>query len=677
MSEWLEGLNPEQVNAVKHDYGPQLILAGAGSGKTTVLVARTGRLISEQIVKPNNILVLTFTNKAAKELKQRVSAKVGRIGNKIVSGTFHSFGLGLLKKHYKQAKLPKKFGIIDTSDAKSILRSIIQDIRVTGKDSFDLDKLLSIISHWRGVGKTYVRDDEPDDPYLDLVQMVLPKYVERLELLGVVDFDGLLLKPIEVLKDHPDIKETYQNLYQQVMVDEFQDTNNIQMQLIDLLTSEHKNITVVGDDDQSIYGWRGANVSNILNFPHKYENCQVVRLIRNYRSTPEILELANHLIAHNKDRHDKVLKAESQDLQTHFKPELFTYEDGDNEAFEVVNQIEHFQKQGFTFKDIAILYRSNSLGDLLESYLRHSQIPYKLTGGVGFFDKSEVKDVLAFLQATFMPNEVSVRRVINLPPRGIGPKKIEFIQTYAEEHKMTFVDTVKKYQRHQSEKPYEELFTYKQIIEDLRVAILESLSDDPGRELLTHLKNIGYQDWVYKNYKNPQTAQKKWRSIETFAHVFNKFVSKAEGKSKGIFDFIQSMSLREEMTEDDDGKDQVQLMTLHACKGLEFPVVLIIGCEEDIIPHKILGTDIAEERRLFYVGLTRAKQHLVLTKSKARKKFGKNQKVAPSRFLLELPKDSFHDYSEGSRPLEEGDREVLLADLYKKLDMKIQDQDLS
>ncbi len=669
MSRWTDKLNPEQVEAVLHDHGPMLILAGAGSGKTTVLVSRTGRLIEEQVARPDEIAVLTFTNKSAKELKERVAEKIGKNAKNIWAGTFHSFGVSVLKKHYKEAGLPQKFGIIDGGDSKAIVKKIIKDTHHYDKDNVNVDRLLSLISNWRESGQKKVRASDPDDPDLELVQVILPKYVKQLELLGVVDFDGLLLKPLEIFENHPGILKEYQDQIQHLMVDEFQDTNSIQMKLIHQLVKEHKNITVVGDDDQSIYGWRGAKVSNILNFPNRFESCRVVRLQRNYRSTSSILDIANTVIQKNTNRHDKVLKAEGYDHDGE-KPELFVYESEEEEALEVVQQIYYFQRKGFSLKDIAILYRSNSQGGLLEGDLRRANIPYHITGGTAFFDRSEVKDVLAYIQCAFLGNEISLRRVINVPSRGIGEKTIHHFENYASDKKISFSRAIHTFKPEDHEKKYETLQDFLKAIESLKTALLQKNGSSCGENLLQFLDEIEYKKFVYSNFKDPKIAHKKWSVVEIFSRVLDGFINKNGLSAESIREFIEAMVLRDQMEESSNQKenDKIQLMTLHACKGLEFPVVLIVGCEEDIIPHKTLGLDIDEERRLFYVGLTRAKEHLVLTKASQRKRFGKLRPTVSSRFLLEIPEHLISCYEDGMRPLVEGERESMLESLYKKLE---------
>ncbi|MCB0370522.1 MAG: UvrD-helicase domain-containing protein, partial [Bdellovibrionales bacterium] len=431
---WYQGLNPEQQKAVAHNYGPLLILAGAGSGKTTVLVARTGRLITEKIAQANQILVLTFTNKAAKELKHRVSLKVGAPAKKMWAGTFHSFGLYLIKKYHKELELDAHFGIIDTSDSFAILKELLKENKVVGRDKFDLEHLYQLIQNIRTKKN---RQTEAFDEYHEMAELLAPKYEKRLNLLSVVDFESLLLKPLELLEKFPEVKESVRNQFSQIMVDEFQDTNDVQMRLINHLVNKEKNITVVGDDDQSIYGWRGAEVKNILHFPKNHKSCEVIKLERNYRSISGILDFANEVISKNKSRHGKILKAETKKKKDHI-PEFFTLENEEEESEFVSQEILNFLKQGYAFNDIAVLYRSNSQGAWIESSLRRYQIDYSITGGSSLFERKEIKDIIAFLRHSFTGNDVTLKRIINIPARGVGETTIEKIIEYAKQNEISF-----------------------------------------------------------------------------------------------------------------------------------------------------------------------------------------------------------------------------------------------
>lgn len=648
-----------------------MILAGAGSGKTTVLVSRTGRLIAEGLTRPERICVLTFTNKAAHELKIRVAKKLGDSAKNVWAGTFHGFGLTFLKEHWKQAELPKKFGVIDASDAQAIVKDLLRDHKAYEKERLNVDLLMNKIAYIREHG----RENQHDDTLESAASVILaPKYVSRLKQLGVVDFEELLLRPLRMMKESTLIRDKMQAKFDFVMVDEFQDTNAVQMKLIDELTAGHRNIAVVGDDDQSIYGWRGAEIQNILGFPNRYKNCEVIRLERNYRSTGKILDLANAIIASNKTRHTKVLRASSGSAGE--IPELFVFENEDTEVDQVINEISSFQRQGYQWKDIAILYRSNSQGGLMEGGLRRAGIPYKLTGGTALFDRKEAKDVLAFIRSSVFPSEVSFRRIINLPARGIGEKTIEAIEQVSSEEKLLFHQKARIWAKsNPEEKASEAILNFFKFLENLKTQLVTA-KESAEDVLQNELRFLGYRDYVQQSYVNPQAVEARWLGVTILGRILDGMFSR-HGRSLETLDmFINCMELRDPVNEDDDHSNEVQMMTLHACKGLEFPLVFLLGLEEELLPHARLGQNTDEERRLFYVGVTRAKKHLVLTRVRQRKRYGRHVPVAPSRFLLELNPSLFNEMHNG-RPMEVGARESMLADLYAKLNRQIAERDAS
>ena len=668
MSVWLEGLNPEQRSAVSHDHGPLLILAGAGSGKTTVLVSRTGRLISEKLTKPERICVLTFTNKAANELKVRVAKKIGAHAEKVWAGTFHGFGLRFLKEHWKEAGLPAKFGVIDGTDAHAIIKDLLRDHRALEKEAFKVENLMARIAQQRVTnGKADKLDESIESA---MAEVLTPKYVRRLRQLGVVDFEDLLLRPQTMMRESDEIKNKMQNRFDFVMVDEFQDTNMIQMQMVDQLTAAHRNIAVVGDDDQSIYGWRGAEIRNILDFPKRYKNCNVIRLERNYRSSTSILSLANAIIATNKDRHTKILRpALNQDGQ---KPELFIYENEEEEVDQLVSELIELKNKGHKWKEIAILYRSNSQGGLVEGGLRRAQIPYKISGGTALFDRKEAKDVLAFLQCALFPNEVAFRRIINLPARGVGDKALEGIEGIP--GNSAFHEKARSWAKQNPEERasagilnlFDFLADFKQQLAKSTVSAEEIFN--------TEFRKLGYRDVVNQSSREAKAADSRWLIVTILGRILDGMFQRHGRSVDTLHMFMDCMLLRDPVNEGDDGKDEVQMMTLHACKGLEFPIVFLIGVEEDILPHAKLGQNADEERRLFYVGVTRAQQHLILTRVQQRKRYGRLQPSAPSRFLLELDQNLFAEH-QGCRPLVSGQRESMLADLMAKLNKNIAERE--
>ncbi|MBL7545864.1 MAG: ATP-dependent helicase [Bdellovibrionaceae bacterium] len=661
---WYSGLNPEQQRAVAHNYGPLLILAGAGSGKTTVLVSRTGRLIAEGISKAEEILVLTFTNKAARELKHRVTVKVGKAAKKISAGTFHSFGLQLIKKYHKELELDQNFGIIDTSDSFAILKEMLKETKVVGRDKYDLEHLYNLIQNIRNKKNNSTIDDE----YHQMAEILAPKYEKRLNLLSVVDFESLLLKPLELFNKFPHIKAEVQAQYKQIMVDEFQDTNMTQMKLIRHLIGGHSNIAVVGDDDQSIYGWRGAEVQNILNFPKDFKSCEVIKLERNYRSISSILNFANDVISKNKSRHGKVLKSESKKIKDHI-PELFILENEEAESEFVAAEILNFIKEGYAPKDIAILYRSNSQGAWLESALKKNRIDYSITGGSSLFERKEVKDLVAFIRQAIQAKDVTLKRIINVPPRGIGETTIEKLNDFAKLNGISFHESCQRWREQgiipKAGEGLDGLFYF---LSELPKKMVEPGATETS--FLEAFRDIGYREYVYSLSDDASVGERKWGLVEIFARILFSSLNKNGQNLFVLKEFLDRLMLRDEMLSGDEEENKVQLMTLHASKGLEFPVVILCGIEEDLLPHKNLGQDVDEERRLFYVGITRAQEYLLMTKCLERKKNGAFRRVAMSRFLLDANQELFKTYPRGVRPVSGEKRTQLVADFLKSLDSK-------
>lgn len=668
VSHWTHTLNPEQTQAVLHDRGPMLVLAGAGSGKTTVLVHRCGRLIEEVGVEAKNILILTFTNKAAREIKHRVSQKLGAHANGVWAGTFHSFGLYVLKKYFREADLPANFGIIDHSDAMGIVKDLLVQTKDASKSGFDPSLILNNITRLRE-GRV-LEGVDPNDQ--DISEAIAPKYESRLRSLGVTDFDGLLLKPIELFKSNPEILEQLQHQFLHLMVDEFQDTNFLQLNLVQRLAQTHENLTVVGDDDQSIYGWRGAEISNILNFPKLYKTCKTVQLIRNYRSHAKILNLANYVISKNKDRYPKKLIPTENQIEGEL-PELLTFEDDMAEAEGVLHQISYFHQRGFAYRDMCILYRSNLQGATLETVFRKNAVPYKITGGQGFFDRKEIKDVLAYLKTVVKPNELSLRRIINLPPRGLGDAFIRKIEEEATKSQLNFHAALRRIARFESAIDDNAMLSaFLLNLDQLKEKLLASSSASPpikaSEHVLGFLRAIGYPAYVRSRFKDVSSYSKRWELIEHFMGVMNAFVQNGSHPAASLTQFVETMELGDSLEGKEEDEDKVQLMTLHACKGLEFPIVILVGAEEELIPHVKLGQDVSEERRLLYVGLTRAQKRLLITHAKARRKRGRIKHSVISRFLADLPDNLVLKREGGFREITEDERQNLVKNLFAKID---------
>lgn len=656
MSSWLDNLNEEQQKAVLHDHGPLLILAGAGSGKTTVLVRRAGRMVSEGICRADQLCVLTFTNKAAHELRTRVQKYLGRQADGLWAGTFHSFGLEFLRKF---AKSKDSISILDQSDAKDLLKELVQQRKHSSKDAFDLDELLSRISTWREQGLT---EAKTEDPYDEMCEWVLPKYLRRLELIQAVDFDSLILKPREMLQESPQLREQIENIFPFLMVDEFQDTNHGQMELVDLLTQAQRNLAVVGDDDQSIYGWRGAEVRHILGFPQRFAGCKVVSLVKNYRSTHPILELANHVILENKKRHPKVL--ESTKVGEGILPELFVYEEDTHEVEGIAQEILQIVQKGEQYKNIAVLFRSNMQAPALEGELRRLHIPYRVKGVQSLVDRKEIKDILAYLQCALRPHDVSLRRILNVPQRGMGETSLEEIQAWCREKDKTWRECFLNLTDF-SPRVSQGLQLLASDVEKVKNCFQESMTPiQVVTGLAQTFQEIGYRSYLISQFKDPNAATQRWTMIEVFLSILEKFLQKSAKKKEGLRDFVESMSLRDEPQEEE--QNQVHLLTLHASKGLEFETVFLMGIEEDLLPHRSLGGDVDEERRLFYVGITRAKEKLILSRTRQRKKFGKIQPALPSRFLDKVPERLIKTFEGGGRPMSEEQRRELFLRMIQK-----------
>ncbi|MBI1862045.1 MAG: UvrD-helicase domain-containing protein [Deltaproteobacteria bacterium] len=653
MSPWLKNLNEEQREAALHNEGPLLILAGAGSGKTTVLVSRAGRLIDEGICPAKRLCVLTFTNKAARELKARVAARLGEPGGQIWAGTFHSFGLSLLRKFSKASGFKQEFGVVDATDSAAIAKELMGDFHNAGKTAYDSRRLIEMISQWRHEGRLTARGE---DEYEAAVEWLMPRYFNQLDRLGVVDFDGLLQRPIDLIKRDPEIRREIQQMYDQVMVDEFQDTNATQMKLVRLLSESHNNLSVVGDDDQSIYGWRGACIKNILDFPKNFKRCKVVRLERNYRSTEPILKFANAAISRNVERHVKVLKPHLVGEAP--APKLFVYQNETEEAEGVCGEIRGWLESGVSPKEIAVLYRSNSIGASLEAELRKNSIPYAITGGTAFFDRKETRDALAYLRMAFRPSALSLRRMLTSPPRGVGGKSLELLEVYAHDHRTNLVRAARRWREagveERAGRALDDVFTS---LESFAPACVNS----PKTSLLGLLEQSGYRKHLEKRSSDALQGAKRWRMIEIFADVFERMMLKTRDPK----DFIDAMELRDH-ADDEEEQSKINLMTLHASKGLEFQCVILVGVEEEILPHRTLGLDVAEERRLFYVGVTRAKRMLYLTHNRKRNRFGGEVDVVPSRFLIEIPR-TLYQMGEPVRKMSAENRKAMLNQLYETL----------
>lgn len=660
---WLQGLNPEQVQAVLHNQGPLLILAGAGSGKTTVLVSRTGRLISEKVVAANMMTVLTFTNKAARELKTRVGKKIGDAASQIWTGTFHGFGLQILKTFPKEVGLDPHFGILDSSDSSSLVREILKETKSGAKAAFDPDRLLNIINAKRSKQAYAPVEDE----YEDMAEVLKEKYEKKLKLLNVVDFESLLLMPLQLLKENETARARIQKRAHFLMVDEFQDTNFVQMEWIRQMLGPQENIAVVGDDDQSIYGWRGAVIANILDFPKEFKGCRTIELNRNYRSNAPILALANQAIQFNEKRHGKVLKSQREFAKKDL-PEVFVFENENEEASGILREIQDQLRLGKDPGEIAVLYRSNSQGAFIEGELRKNRIQYQITGGTSIFERKEAKDTICYLEQSLRSHDLGLKRILNTPSRGLGDVALEKLVEFSKAHQQPMKKTLEMASSVGLQpQAVSGVQDFLQALKTLPERILSS-THEPGAVTAAwknFFEELGYYTYLQKEATKLETAQSRWIRVEIVGRILENHLQQNGFSKESLKEFIDKIILRHN-DDDEERTGFVQLMTLHASKGLEFPVVILAGLEEDLLPHKTLGGHIEEERRLFYVGVTRAQEHLMMTRCRMRQRYGQLRPVSPSRFLVQLDPALYVEHEHGVRPWKAEERASMVAAFLKK-----------
>ena len=640
----LSGLNDKQREAAETVEGPVLILAGAGSGKTRTLTYRIANMVDNLGLPSDQILGVSFTNKAAKEMRERVITLLGaRKARKIALLTFHSLGVRILKKEIDKLGYHLNFSIYDQSDQISIVREALKHYHADKK--FDTKDVQSKISFLKNAGVT--EDDfadsshfDPEDAYSHATEYAYRYYQEKLKFFNAIDFDDILFLTLKLFRNNPDIAKAYSEKFQYIMIDEYQDTNTLQFELVRHLTVTHNNLCVVGDDDQSIYGFRGADITNILEFEKTFPGAKVVKLEENYRSVTSILDLANHVIKENKKRRDKTLW--SQKKSDHI-PLLWAMANMEHEAEVIVEEVVRHQGNGGHLGDIAILYRSNTQAPPIEDQLRLSQVPYTIIGGQKFYDKKEVKDLMSYLFVILNPNDqLAIRRILNVPHRGIGNVTLEKYVAKSTEDKISLFETLEKYpaidpQRSAGITKFVELIRkYKQVFKTYPLA--QSIS--------TLIEEIDYLNFIDKQYDNAKQVERRRKDVMYFIESSERFTNyykdRADLKTFCERLLLQDSQDKEELNDGEDHdvrKNEVTLMTLHSSKGLEFDTVFLVGVEEETLPHKKTisqGDDISEERRLCYVGITRAQSRLIMTYAKQRKIFGKDMPRFKSRFLNEL-----------------------------------------
>ncbi len=637
----LMSLNPEQREAVKHTGGPLLIMAGAGSGKTRVLTNRIAYLIGEKAVAPWSILAITFTNKAAKEMKERVKKIVGPIADDIWISTFHSMCVRILRRDIDRIGIKRNFTILDPSDQLSVIKQILKKKNIDPK-KFEPKSLLGSISSAKNELKT-VKDygKIAKGPYESTVLDVYDAYQKELRKNHALDFDDLIMTTIQLFNQVPEVLEFYQRKFQYIHVDEYQDTNRAQYMLVRMIADRYQNICVVGDSDQSIYRWRGADIANILSFENDYPSSKTVMLEQNYRSSKTILQAANEVINNNFNRKPKNLWTENQIGE---KIACFSGDTEHDEAYFVVGKIKELMKEhDYKLSDMAILYRTNAQSRVIEELLVKSNLNYNIVGGTKFYDRKEIKDVLAYLRIIANPDDdISLRRIINVPKRGIGATTVEKIAEWAASQDMSMFQALQEVEQLGLSKAatsklaqfFEQLHGWVQLQEYLSVTeLVEEL-----------LEKTGYRDML-KNEKTIE-AQSRLENIDEFLSVTTEFETKNEDKS--LVAFLTDLALIADIDQVDDDEttkndhDKVLLMTLHSAKGLEFPVVFLIGMEEGVFPHSrslFEEEEMEEERRLAYVGITRAEQQLYLSCAKMRTLFGRTNTNPQSRFIREIPEE--------------------------------------
>ncbi|GFO65233.1 UvrD-helicase domain-containing protein [Geomonas paludis] len=639
----LSRLNPEQLAAVKHTEGPLLVLAGAGSGKTGVITYRIAHLILDKRVPPDQILAVTFTNKAAKEMKERVEHLVGRKHCKgIVLSTFHSLGVRVLKRDIERLGYKKNFSIYSTADQVGLVRQIVREVNTDSK-KYDAESIIWRIS---GAKNKLIPPDRfapnPLDDIDMMAALVYPRYQSALKAFNAIDFDDIIMLTAELLQHHPPVLKHWQERFSYIMVDEYQDTNSSQYLLVNLLAAGCKNLCVVGDDDQSIYGWRGADVGNILDFEKDFKGCRTIKLEQNYRSTGNILDAANSVIGNNKIRKAKRLWTASGQGPL---IDLCIVQDDEEEATSVVEriQLERFKKDT-PYSDFAILYRTNAQSRAFEEQLRFEDIPYVLVGGTQFFERKEVKDSLSYLKVIANPlDEVALLRIVNFPRRGIGDSTVIRINQWSLEKEIPLFEAISRVGEIEgiSEAIRDKVLAFHHTLLDAAEAFrAEGGLAEKGKALFEKLK---IEEEIFRTIDDQKAARRKVENVEQIINSMAAYEERVPQATLG--GFIEKVSLMDEdrfsgKDKKDHGKDAVTLMSLHSSKGLEFPFVFLVGMEDEILPHKraIYEDDsIDEERRLCYVGITRARQQLVMTRTLFRKKYGKMEERVPSRFLEEIP----------------------------------------
>ena len=638
----LEGLNDKQYEAVINTEGPNLIIAGAGSGKTKVLTHKIAYLIGEKNVKPWQILAITFTNKAANEMKTRVEALVGEAANEMWLGTFHSICVRILRRFIDRLGYESSFIIFDTSDQRSLVKQCLRELNIDDK-LFTDRSVLSEISNAKNEMLTpeSYKSRTNGEYRKEKIAEIYAVYQRKLKENNAIDFDDIINFTIDILTENPDVLEYYSDKFKYVLVDEYQDTNKSQFTLIRLLAKAHGNITVVGDNDQGIYSFRGADISNILNFEKDFKGTKIIKLEQNYRCTQNILNAANSVIKNNEVKYKKKLWTENEEGAL---PTFHVSDDEYDEGRYIVEEINHLRREDYyKYSDFAILYRMNSQSRAIEEILRREDIPYKIVGGLKFYERKEIKDIIAYLRLINNPSDnLALKRIINEPKRGIGKTSLDKIQAISEQTGIPMYQIIKEADQYGLSRVYSNAQGFIEVIEDL----ISKKDEYTITELIKHtLKETGYTKALED--ENSIEAENRIENLEEFLTVAVQF--EEEEADNDLSTFLEGITLSSDIDGMDEEEESVTLMTLHSAKGLEFPVVFLVGMEEGIFPgYKSIGEpkELEEERRLCYVGITRAKNNLYLTCSRQRTMFGSTSCNPVSRFVKEIPENMLEGANE-------------------------------
>lgn len=642
MQDILKGLNDKQYEAVVNTEGPCLVIAGAGSGKTKVLTHKIAYLIGEKQVKPWNILAITFTNKAANEMKERIGNLVGDVAADIWMGTFHSICVRILRRFIDRIGFDSSFIIFDTSDQRTLVKACIKSIGLDDKMFTDR----SVLSEISNAKNEMLEPDQytvraNGDFRKEKIALVYEMYQKRLKENNAIDFDDIINYTIKILMENPDILEYYSDKFHYVLVDEYQDTNKAQFTLVTMFASKNGNITVVGDNDQGIYSFRGADISNILNFERDFPGTKIIKLEQNYRCTGNILKAANAVIKNNEVTYKKELWTENEVGNL---PAVYSAKNEYDEGTYIAQQIEHLRREEYyKYSDFAILYRMNTQSRAIEEILRRESIPYKIIGGLKFYERKEIKDIISYLRLIQNPSDnLSLKRIINEPKRGIGKTSLDKIEELSINSGVPMYEIIKNAEQYGLNRVFLNSREFVNAIEELRAKKDDIKISDLIKETL---KKSGYTQALEN--ENTIEAENRIENLDEFLTVAIEFED--ESADNKLSDFLEGITLSSDIDNMEEAEETVTLMTLHSAKGLEFPVVFLVGMEEGIFPgYKSIGEpkELEEERRLCYVGITRAKEHLFLTCSKQRTIFGSTSCNQVSRFLREIPSDLLDGYDD-------------------------------